>query len=324
MLCCPRNCVRSSIPPALAVKQATVLKRATAQKNQHGQRARLIQATQAGIIVLAVLVIGWIATRPAQGLPSPAPTPTRSLKIAGPIDYHRAGGLLSGTPAPTPTPDLLHPDVETIVDLARGNHNEWHTLFLDLEVTRYDANGFESMPRSVTRTQAWIDQPSRSRIIYGPMASGPTETYAITDQTVTGQNFRTGETFQMSAQDLITNPDLQRLLIPERMFPSNGNFRLVGRAVRIGKPTWVVDWYSGGIYKTRYWIDAWYGIICAARNLAGMASRTSFLTRSLILSPMMPVFPILSFNSTVIRAIGLQMTSPASLMCLEIRYRCQQ
>jgi DNA-directed RNA polymerase specialized sigma24 family protein len=246
----------------------SVFQRAAVQKKQRGIRTRMLQFAQAGLLALVVLLIGWAATRPTPALPAQASITDRLIPTR-PQDYGHEGRVFTVKPEQTPTPDDLHPDVSKIVDLAMGNQREWHTVWLDIQVTRYNSHGFDSLPQAVSRTQAWIDQPSHARVIYGSATLGPTVTYAIVDHEISGQNFQNGQTFHQNTSDLISDPDLQRLLDPQRMFPLNGSFTLVGRGIISGKPSWIVDWTTGGTYRIRVWISAQYGIILRRQEFGG-------------------------------------------------------
>jgi DNA-directed RNA polymerase specialized sigma24 family protein len=269
---------------------ASILKRVTVQRRSQQTRARHRQSLQGGLLLALLLLFAGLSTvlnsrvrklaAPARSAQArltpkvpPAPPLQQTLSAAIAFQSARPGDPQPQPPEPTSTASERLPDPQAILRSANDSPGAWQTLWADVQITRYQLVGGDSfsgmvlgsVPDHTIRKQIWALQPSLSRVISGPSSGLPNQTTVVTGGNISGINFTTGQAVADYTSQLIADPDLAALFVPQYMFLSGGFFTTVGREDVAGRAAWVLDWSTASSPVYRFWIDAERGVLLRRR-----------------------------------------------------------
>lgn len=230
--------------------------------------------------LLALLSGCWPAS------PTPVGTITATLPPARPE-------LVASPMAPLPTPAGQTGEGESSpttpsdpYELMLFSHTRWDSLWADYEIIDY-AGDDANTPLQSVRTQVWLDQPARARLLTGPVGGAP-ERIWLGD----------GRRYQETGFEIAELPDLEGLVfVPpppgsDTIFPHplagtlgtrlgdyifstplaqrGGIYRSVGESEWAGRPALVLEYSRepGGPVIDRFWVDAQTGVILRALNFS--------------------------------------------------------
>lgn len=263
-------------------------------------------------ITLMVLVMIWAFNRllphPISGAPSTETTyghtPTQET-TPKPTITSATTEVISDLAALT-----IHSTSEEIRQRMLISHTLWHSLWVDGIITGYLGNGSTESSRS-TRTQVWITQPARARVLTGPPDGIPTYLW-ISD----GERLRNGEevplhirqwqdgTWEQETGVIYPHPltgflptPLVELLFPSGFAQREGDFQVKYADSIAGRQALVVEWTpSGGHLVDRFWIDTQTGVILRQQNYGKEGNGTQTTEITLLDIVFDPDFPQETFD----------------------------
>jgi hypothetical protein len=194
--------------------------------------------------------------------------------------------VLVASPMPTLFPAAATPGkpVEDPVELMLFSHTRWSSLWADYTITEY-AGDPANTPVMTTRTQVWLEQPGKGRLLSGPLDGAPVSIW-----------LGDGEQYQSTGEPIMDLPDLAGLVLnppppgSDTIYPypmagllgsrlgdyifstplaqRGGDYRLVGREELAGRTVLVVEYFRdlNDQVIDRFWIDSAAGVILRAIN----------------------------------------------------------
>ena len=290
-------------PVALARWQTSIL-----DEVRHGHavrmaRARRLQLFEVTCLVALLFTGAWLVARlPRQPA---SPLVLSSLARVGVTPSVAPRPVPATTPSNLPVANLLPaqppvPTVSTILGLAQANLSQWHSLWADVEVKHYDPSGLPSNENSqIVRKQMWIEQPSSVRVIAGPLNGEPDQTTALAGDQITLQDFLDGQSSSYDTHALLDDPDLQKLIMPQTMLVSGGQYEFEGSDTIAGRPAWIIDHHNGTSLTEILGIDQRYGLILFRREYGGKDQKTILSETQVTAIAYNPPIPSSIFNLTL-------------------------
>jgi hypothetical protein len=194
--------------------------------------------------------------------------------------------VASPMPTLTPLPVLKQaspasagPDTDDPVQLMLYSHDHWATLWVDVVYVSYAGDIAQTVIDS-TRTQLWLEQPNKARLLSGPAGGAPTRLW-VSDGMNQQENggaiaplppIAEGE-FQppaLPADAVYMHPFgsmlgsvLGDFIFSTALAQRTGEYHLVGRETFVRRETLVLEYfrYPDGTVVDRLWIDAATGVI---------------------------------------------------------------
>jgi hypothetical protein len=213
-------------------------------------------------------------------------SPTALPPAARTAPAQPAQPVLVASPMPTLIPAAATPGkpVEDPVELMLFSHTRWSSLGADYTITDY-AGDPANTPVMTTRTQVWLEQPGKGRLLSGPIGGAPVSIW-----------LGDGKQYQSTGELIMDLPDLAGLVLnppppgSDTVYPHplagllgsrlgdyifstplaqrGGEYRLVGREELAGRPVVVVEYFRdiNDQVIDRFWIDSATGVILRAIN----------------------------------------------------------
>jgi len=241
------------------------------------------------LVVAAILLLAGCGAPPTDTPMVEAPTdvpsaPTPSETLPSPATEQPAATIGPTQAVATLLPLSLQSDLETIRLRMLHSHQNWRSIWLELEVTEYPPEGSDLLVR-YHRVQVWVRQPAELLLLRGP-ADGDPDYFSVSDGThFLEADLSTGATQEgeitpyalepfvapEAITDTISGHPLEGMIrYPggEMVFPTGlaqrqGTFELIGEDAVAGRDALIVDWapQPTGLIADRFRIDALTGVL---------------------------------------------------------------
>ena len=226
---------------------------------------------------------------------SPTVSPTLEAPTDAPAASTEPENIPPGTPdqpaaTPSPTsPSALLPldltsDLETIRLRMLHSHENWRSIWVELEVTEFPPEGSDLLVR-FRRLQVWVRQPGDVLLLRGPVDGDPDYLFLLYGTRYLEADLATGATQEAEiapyalepfvAPEEITDtiygyPLAEMMVYPagEMIFPTGlaqrqGTYELIGEDTVAGRAALIVDFtpQPTGLIADRFHIDALTGVL---------------------------------------------------------------
>ncbi len=262
----PSSTFEAAAYPDWARSLLARLGREQAARRTRGWTARVLEA---GLVATLVAAGIWTSTHTGElGYQIYVTAPvTLSTPASVPVSAAPTSAPLATPPDPAPSPE-----VAAALELARSSQSRWHTLWADVSIDVYHLetyhDGVGSPSSDIKRKQVWIELPGSARVIAGASPDGPSLSYAISNQRLTGQNFSSGQILDEPAGEVIPDTELKILFSPADLFPANGQFHYMGAEAAANRMATILDWSTEGKRVYRYWLDQQTGVVLRRQTFA--------------------------------------------------------
>jgi hypothetical protein len=233
-----------------------------------------------------MLIVLAFALAACSGAPPASPAAYQPELVASPMAALPAAPSTPPPASPGADPNQEAPPPASLdpLTLMLFSHDRWSSVWAEYTLTDY-AGDDANTPVQVTRTQVWLRQPGRGRLLTGAAAGRP-ERLWLGD----------GQNYQETGGEIAQLPPLEGLVFAppspgsDTIYPHplagqlssrlgdyifstpfaqrGGAYRLVGSASHAGRDVLVLEYYrdNNELVIDRFWVDAATGVILRAIN----------------------------------------------------------
>ena len=187
-------------------------------------------------------------------------------------------------PAATLVPLDLLSDLETIRLRMLQSHNNWHSIWVELEVTEFPPEGSDLLVR-YSRFQVWVRQPAEVLLLRGPVDGDPDYLFVSDGARYLEADLSTGLTQEGEIAPYVLEPFVApeeitdtiygyplagmfgypaaEMIFPTGLAQRQGTYELIGEDNVVGRAALIVDWtpQPTGLIADRFRIDALTGVL---------------------------------------------------------------